>query len=487
MPGRITRGDKVRDVIEVDVPRSARHERSNPLQLGKVLAAGTIVASSTLAGVQATSPARVPVEAAPVSLASTVYTLRGGIPWPIDTTLSGAVCDEASGNTCSDITYPYLWGDMSVRWGAQALTDTLQHVTTPTTIFGYSLGAAAATEWLAENAHNRDAPSPNDLHFILTGNAKRKYGGSWWLYPSTPTTPSTQYTVLDIAREYDGAADTPNDMWNILAWANQLAGFWLVHTNYNSVDLVNDEKLVWQEGNTTYVLVRTPDLPLLMPILEPLRWIGLGFVADIINAPFKAIVDWAYARNYPNIITDPVKAQKAVDDALHGVSAATSTTAKSLDDLTAAAAVTAASLVSDQATKGAPELADTKDQAPTETVELPVHAAKVLAVEDGTPDASVETPQSTDPSTEAPKPETEPTADTASDEADLDQAASTEASDQGDDGYVGRHRVPKTGDATGTADGADGTGTADAAPKASTGDTGAQHAKSSASSDSASD
>ena len=66
-------------------PSNARTGR-----LGKAIAAGTVVASSAIAGVQATVP--VPVDHAAVSLASTVRTLRGVIPWPIDATLSGAVC-----------------------------------------------------------------------------------------------------------------------------------------------------------------------------------------------------------------------------------------------------------------------------------------------------------------------------------------------------------------------------------------------------------
>lgn len=472
----------MRHAIEVDVPRSSLTERSNPLQLGKVLAAGTMVVSSTFAGVQATVPAPAPVHDAPVSLASKVYTLRGGIPWPIDTTLDGAICDQASGNTCSDLTYPYLWGDMSVDWGAQSLTDTLNDVTTPTTVWGYSLGAAVATRWLTAHAHDADAPSASDLNFILTGNAKRKYGGSWWLYPSTTTTPGSQYTVLDIAREYDGAADTPSDMGNIVAWANQIAGFWFIHTNYGSVDLVNDEKLVWQEGNTTYVLVRTPNVPL----LEPLRWVGLGFIADFFNAPLKEIIDSAYDRDYPNIITDPVKAQKAVDDALHGVSAATALDAKPAADLAAAASVTAAALVSDQ--KAQPD--DTKDQAPTETVEQPVQAAKALAVEKVTSDASVGTAQTTNPSTEAPKAsdfDSESEAD-----AEPEQASTTEASDQDDDGYVGRHRAAQTtsdddADATPTASTDNASTDKASTDNASAGDPSAQHVTASTASDSSSD
>ena len=140
-----------------------------------------------------------------------------------------------------------------------------------------------------------------------------------------------------------------------VAVLNSLAGYFFVHTSYSNVDLVNDDKLVWTEGNTTYVLVRTANLPL----LDPLRYIGLGFVADALNAPLKKIVDSAYNRDYPGVIADPTAAQKAVDDALRGPAAARSTApATGTTALAAAAAKTAAALVTTASSTTSPQPVD---------------------------------------------------------------------------------------------------------------------------------
>lgn len=399
-------------------PSNARTGR-----LGKAIAAGTVVASSAIAGVQATVP--VPVDHAAVSLASTVRTLRGVIPWPIDATLSGAVCGPTTGNTCDNFEYAVLFGDMGIGWAADSLNEALQDTARPTTIFGYSEGAAVASKWLVDHSEDSDAPSPDDLHFIMTGNPQRKYGGSRSVYPFTPVTPNTAYSVLDIAREYDGVADVPDDWWNIIAQMNASWGYLFIHTAYTNVDLTTDEKLVWQEGNTTYVLLRTPDLPILMP----LRLMGLGFLADALTAPFKAIIDSAYHRNYPGIITDPVKAQKAVDDALKG---------KSSDEpepehptsLAVAAAATAASLVTTQDTDPTPEPThdDVDRTRPVET-----EAPKVVATEENSPEATADI-------------EAEVAADSeATPDADPDPGKA-EADDDAEP--AGRHRAPEVSDAT---------------------------------------
>ena len=283
-------------------------------RIGKVLTVSAIVASSTITGAQSGVLDDHAARRTAVSLATEVRTLKGSVPWSIDATLNGAVCGAASGNTCTNLQYPEVTGDIGVIVGENLLDKALDAASTPQIIFGYSAGAVVASRWLSEHASEADAPSADNVSFIFIGNPKRKYGGSTTEYTSTPTTPNTQYTVLDISREYDGVSDVPDDPMNLLAVLNSLAGYFFVHTSYSNVDLVNDDKLVWTEGNTTYVLVRTANLPL----LDPLRYIGLGFVADALNAPLKKIVDSAYNRDYPGVIADPTAAQKAVDDALRG-------------------------------------------------------------------------------------------------------------------------------------------------------------------------
>jgi diacyltrehalose acyltransferase len=95
-------------------------------------------------------------------------------------------------------------------------------------------------------------------------------------------------------RQYDYASDFPDNQFNLLAVVNVFAGFAFLHDyrNVNPADLANAR---WTEGNITYILVPTPNLPL----LEPLRLIGLTGLADALNAPLKALVEQGYNRPVP--------------------------------------------------------------------------------------------------------------------------------------------------------------------------------------------
>jgi hypothetical protein len=124
------------------------------------------------------------------------------------------------------------------------------------------------------------------------GNANRAYGGA--NVPAGKVMPQTQYHVIDISRQYDYVSDVPNGPFNLLAAANALAGFALGLHDYTEVDINDPANTVWTEGNTTYVFVPTENLPL----LEPLRWVGLHALADELNGPMKEIVEQGYDRSY---------------------------------------------------------------------------------------------------------------------------------------------------------------------------------------------
>ena len=197
--------------------------------------------------------------------------------------LSGAMCH--AGTTCRDIKYVAV----NIPGGEQALDTSI--ATTPDTkvVFAYSGGAAVVANWLAD--HAADPVDPN-LSFVLIGNPTRKYGGSG--LGAVSRMPETGYHVVDITREYDSVSDFPNNPFNLLADANAFAGFVFIHLDYSTVNVYDTANTVWTEGNTTYVFVPTPNLPL----LEPLRRLGLVKLADQLNAPLKAMVDKAYDRSY---------------------------------------------------------------------------------------------------------------------------------------------------------------------------------------------
>lgn len=259
-----------------------------------------------------------------------VLTVKGTEFGPIDDVLNGSVCDGSLGD-CENVNYIQWLQESSIRNGLKNLSALLADPDAgPATVLGYSEGSVIASRWLSNyqkelaeaqatggpTADVEGSPDADDLHFILTGNPNRKYGGTrpaWYIERSTPN--DTKYTVLDVVREYDGAADWP-DEFNLLAIANAMSGYFVVHPYYDEVDLVNDEKTVFQEGNTTYVLVRTQDLPM----LQGLRATGFNNLADELQAKWKPIIDSAYHRDeYPNQITDPAAAQEAVDRAKAGL------------------------------------------------------------------------------------------------------------------------------------------------------------------------
>ncbi|MDG4666718.1 PE-PPE domain-containing protein [Mycobacterium sp. 236(2023)] len=242
-------------------------------------------------------------------LTVTGYTFGGKIDWEMDEIFQGSFCSDSSGNSCTSVDYNSGVSEGAEEDGLRALKAAMGTTAPPTVVVGFSQGATIATHWLEENAGTPGAPAAEDLSFVLAANPKRKYGGirSTFVEP----TPDTEYEVLDIAIEYDGAADFPTDPRNVLALANALAGFAFFHIpGYNNIDL-GAEKLVWKEGNTTYVLIRRENLPL----LEPLRALGLDALADRLNAPLKAIIDEAYDRDYPGLI-DPEDHDDAIEAVL---------------------------------------------------------------------------------------------------------------------------------------------------------------------------
>jgi hypothetical protein len=75
--------------------------------------------------------------------------------------------------------------------------------------------------------------------------------------------------VVDISREYDFTSDFPNrplSPFYLLPIANAAAGLVTVHLDYEGVNVDDPANVVWQDGNTTYVLLPTPTLPLLAPL-----------------------------------------------------------------------------------------------------------------------------------------------------------------------------------------------------------------------------
>lgn len=254
---------------------------------------------------------------APMAVASTptatVLTLEGatlgpGVPAPWNASVTdGTICRNAA---CTAVPYPSDLGFLGIPFGVHDLDEALDGSTGNTVVLGYSLGAIVASEWLIANAHNPDAPDPSKVSFILMGNAARAHGGSGrWM---GMVLPQTQYHVTDVTRQYDWLGDFPDNPLNLVALANAAAGYLFIHTDYSDVDLDDPDNVTWTEGNTTYVFVPTKNLPL----LEPLRMVGMDALADELNGPLKAIVEAGYHRDLPETSAAQLAASDDTPDAV---------------------------------------------------------------------------------------------------------------------------------------------------------------------------
>lgn len=261
------------------------HQRKDRRRAKGLVAAVASVPLLVLPATGSAAAATAPVSKASATAISEVVTL-GLIPGgPED--LITAECAEQT--ECVRVRYTYL----DLEDAVASLDDALRaSAFEQQMVFGHSQGAKVAAQWLETYAGTEGAPSPSSLSFLLIGNPGRKYGGS--RVSLGEMTPDTEYNVLDVSRQYDLAADTPDDKRNLLAMINAYVGFSTVHPHYEEVDIYDPANYVWKEGNTTYVFVPTTRLP----ILSFLYNIGLSDLADSLDAPLRAAIEKGYDRSY---------------------------------------------------------------------------------------------------------------------------------------------------------------------------------------------
>jgi PE-PPE domain-containing protein len=155
---------------------------------------------------------------------------------------------------------------------------------------------------LKQEYANGDGP---DVSFVLTANGNRPNGGILTRGPAgltipiigltfgNPTPTDTQYPTVDAVRQYDGWADQPLNPLNPFAEVNSIFGQIYLHPNYDQVDLSQAQEQQ-QFGDTTYYLIPTPILPMLMP-LESVPVVG-NALADTLDPFFRVLVEAGYDR-----------------------------------------------------------------------------------------------------------------------------------------------------------------------------------------------
>lgn len=201
---------------------------------------------------------------------ATVLTLSG-----LTCNLTDSVDDQFGGMfkrapyTRVKVQYPACVNKDSIPQGVSNLDKILKITKGPKIVIGHSQGAQVASRWMREHANDPKAPSASELTFILTGNPLRSTGNGYIIGRkevggtvgvATPT--NTKWTIIDVARRYDGWADWVKDTNNKWAVKNAEAGKKYFHSNYDKVNLFDPYSTVWTKGNTTYVLTKEFELPM---------------------------------------------------------------------------------------------------------------------------------------------------------------------------------------------------------------------------------
>jgi hypothetical protein len=208
--------------------------------------------------------------------------------------------------------------NQSVAEGVTILDNTLYNTIhnqgQSVTVFGISQSAIISSLEMQNLANGTslfgaNPPPVNMLNFVLTGNEVNPNGGMLSRFPnlSLPAlgldfypamNANTPYHVANYTLEYDGFADFPRYPINIVSDLNAVAGIVFVHTTYLDLSTTQVDNAIQlptspgYTGNTTYYMIRTPDLPLLKP-LGAIPVIGKPLV-DLIQPDMKVLVNLGY-------------------------------------------------------------------------------------------------------------------------------------------------------------------------------------------------
>jgi PE-PPE domain len=175
-------------------------------------------------------------------------------------------------------------------------------------IFGFSQGAVVASEYKAGH------PDQTGITYVLVENPDRPNGGILERFVGlhipilnvtfNGPTPNTGAKTIDISRQYDGWSDFPTYPLNLLADANAIAGIIYLHGNTQNLTdptvlealKAGGNPMYYQEdpaSNTTYYVIPTPELPLLMPF----NGIVPTPVLDALDPPLRALIEMGYDRS----------------------------------------------------------------------------------------------------------------------------------------------------------------------------------------------
>jgi hypothetical protein len=174
------------------------------------------------------------------------------------------------------------------------------------TIGGVSKGAPSVIEALRrleaarENTTDGvDVPDADHMNVMIYGAPSRVYYSGVQFRPDLPVTP---YDIYMVSAEYDGVADMPDNLFNILAVLNAAQGADMLHVDaaFNA-DFANDPMHYKVETNAdggTVTTILIPYTDPILPLLHPMLDAGADPVQLAkLSAILKPIIDRGYTRN----------------------------------------------------------------------------------------------------------------------------------------------------------------------------------------------
>lgn len=180
-------------------------------------------------------------------------------------------------------------------------------------IVGYSQGGSAAVRAVNELENSDDFVYDADkVVVIIAANPRRNDGGLLTRFPAFTLplvgatfgggTDPSQTRIIQVTKQYDGVADAPVYVLNVLADANAILGYVYLHSGYYQEVEIDPENppadalvTTHSGGRVTDVLLRNQpgDLPLTRPLLS------LGVPREIVVALdpiLRAIIETGYDR-----------------------------------------------------------------------------------------------------------------------------------------------------------------------------------------------
>jgi pimeloyl-ACP methyl ester carboxylesterase len=208
-----------------------------------------------------------------------------------------------------DYSQDALNSDKALADGVKQARIALRRTDGKVVIIGESMGSMVAARVAAELAAGPDAPSPDDVRFILiappeAGVAEYFREGTFIpiLNYRVKRVATSPYPTTIVIGEYDGWADPPDRPWNLLASANALMGIVYVHglpiaaTDPDDVPPGNVTTIpgTSEHGPITTLLVPTRNLPL----TQLFRDLGVpDELVDEVDAVLRPVIDSAYVRH----------------------------------------------------------------------------------------------------------------------------------------------------------------------------------------------